>query len=834
MDPPVSNTFSFSSGVTKRWHLSPLSQEVHTPEAIRSLLSPHGQVLSLAHWPPPINAVGEPYRYAFVTIRGDKAKLEKAVARISGSVWKGRKIWIREAKRDYQGKYGSADETYGINQRSPIKSSADAAERLIRDTPEEKAKRKAKLRRSLDGVEHDWVRKKRVITEEDVKAGKMWGWRVTSAGHLLRPIQMRPDRPILPLTSEYSKKPAGGPAKDAVPQRARLQLIDPARYGAVHLSGSLLSDDDTPNQHELWVCEEVEKQEGPVKWVRLSHGAGSVREVEEIKLPHHITKISKAASNGREELMDPQASQQQKRGSTVKLLSQSPSPSPSSPLDSDSESSATSNSAYPLPASSRFPFSSSSSSTSVSMSSLPSPPIRAALNASPLPVIPDLGDGSFAFQTYDPNDEANFSDGYEERGSPSAHKGSANQTKEATSLFMERSECERSMQLLKDLFGSGVSAPLELGGKSHDAETLPSSREEGSGEHEEEGCDAAWWTRPAKPVDAAAAQKEPKAAELDSDATGAAEDTTDKDFSRVPQKSRKRSRREDQVSKHFLPAEPSQLRSGASRPVGSTAKVNIAPADTFIDEHRRTQPSPHELKDHPSEVASRDGPSRRAALLAKIRAITAARSSGDASNQFTPFPRFEPATVALEVPAASNVTDSVSDIRDEDREPAASTNAVNAPAQAIQVKVSRLKDMFKPQEASGGFSLMSSLSDLVDDKDLDESMIGFGEATVQESDNQDASAFFSGDGAAGKHAPARFSLPDTAYFKPTSVVASRACNEKEDEDILLSFLQPYSESQVRDRWERRKAELTHDYKRRHREAVKKKKRKVEGLVGSAA
>ena len=78
------------------------------------------------------------------------------------------------------------------------------------------------------------------------------------------------------------------------------------------------------------------------------------------------------------------------------------------------------------------------------------------------------------------------------------------------------------------------------------------------------------------------------------------------------------------------------------------------------------------------------------------------------------------------------------------------------------------------------------------------------------------------------------SPPSQTDDQPFFDARSDAAVQQDDEDILLSFLQPSTEAEVRDKWEKRKAELTQDYKRRHREAIKKKRRRVGGIVGSHA
>src|SRR5579863_626459 len=98
-----------------------------------------------------------------------------------------------------------------------------------------------------------------LVTPENVHLRPQW--RVTPLGRLIRPMRMRPARPLGPPLDAHSKtaqqslsrgrqsqKQGKGRKKRAPPTRARRQTIDPLRWGSAHLSGVFLDGGHAPLQ----------------------------------------------------------------------------------------------------------------------------------------------------------------------------------------------------------------------------------------------------------------------------------------------------------------------------------------------------------------------------------------------------------------------------------------------------------------------------------------------------------------------------------------------------------------------------------------------------------
>lgn len=844
-EPLASSSSSALRTVIKRLHLSPLNPQSHTPEAISNLLGPHGTVLSLSHWPPPLNGVGEPSNFAFVTIRGDEAKISKAIGRISGSVWKGSKIWVREAKKDYKSGYGSADEaTITADKRPTTKQS----EKQREGDEEGKKKQSAHPNRRKDH-EHESVRQARIITEEDVKAGKVWGWKVTPAGHLLRPMQMRPARPLPPVESLQAAGSSKGKSRESAVVRSRRQIIDPTRYGAVHISGALLgSEDDIPPRHELWVCEEDDGEVGTVRWVRKSETGAQLASEEVHTYPRQRRRLEAKTERG-------EAAATSTESSPYASSSRS-----SRRSDSVSSASSATSSSSGAPSSTLSSRSAQSSASSVEDDA----PNVSALSKFNRAEIPDLGDGTFHFDAYDPDDEANFSDGYDEGVGTVPSK----KTEPVTSSNAH--ERDVGLRVLRDLFGSGIET---LSPASPVPNKVLSTGDSESGDHnadeeedEEQDTGSAWWTRPARPVSETPSTKKrssptkPSSEAKDSthDVTStavetaaangveAADVTPSQQHSEnvsepvdIPKATRTRTRTRrrkrpdvvDSTEQQHSSHETTELSQSAVDAGQTPAAVQPKPSQAPLE----VQASPAAAVTTPNENQS--GTSRRAALLAKMRQVSGAQRPAN-EPFFQPFARFEPATTSSQAPEESfenNATAATSTDLSSIPLPASVQ-----PEQSTEVKMGSLKDMFKPQEGSGGFSLMGSLGDLIGGEDLDEAMVGFGGPEAASADNaprtpkesmqtSDRGGLFGSLAESDNHHNGQ---ERDALFGDNRPPTPTTGPVVDDDDIVLSFLQAPSEGEVRDKWEKRKAELTQDYKRRHREAVKKKRRRVEGIVGA--
>lgn len=114
---------------------------------------------------------------------------------------------------------------------------------------------------------------------------------------MVRPIHMRPDHP-LPRpgvrpngkSGEESEKRKRRSATSVKPvSRAKRVTLDPSRYGSVHLSGLMLDDGNSPLPKEYeWVCEDVE--DGEAEW-NLKDSEGSIIKTERVPIAKHRKNI---------------------------------------------------------------------------------------------------------------------------------------------------------------------------------------------------------------------------------------------------------------------------------------------------------------------------------------------------------------------------------------------------------------------------------------------------------------------------------------------------------------------------------------------------------------
>ncbi|KAG9095247.1 hypothetical protein FRC07_011122, partial [Ceratobasidium sp. 392] len=102
-------------------------------------------------------------------------------------------------------------------------------------------KRRLRARRLMRGVQGREAKDMSLVTLENVDKRK--GWRRTPLNHLIRPLRMRPLHPIPLPPKRHQLKPKlksktklKANTRKFKLTRARCTVIDPARYGAVHVS----------------------------------------------------------------------------------------------------------------------------------------------------------------------------------------------------------------------------------------------------------------------------------------------------------------------------------------------------------------------------------------------------------------------------------------------------------------------------------------------------------------------------------------------------------------------------------------------------------------------
>ncbi|KAF8224863.1 hypothetical protein L208DRAFT_1444296 [Tricholoma matsutake] len=202
--------------ITKRLHVSGLTPAI-TVNDLNQRLSSFGTVNFLDGFGL-LDGLEQPRKFGYITIETTPAKLARCLNLLSGSTWKGTKLRIGEAKPDFA-------ERIALEKASNI---------------DEHPKKKRKRSHSLGVQAPDMS----LVTPENV--AQRAGWTITPLGRILRPLKIRPVRPLPPTTEMRSQK--HGDREDKKKKKrvkdpdcmARRRTIDMTRWGSVHLKGALL------------------------------------------------------------------------------------------------------------------------------------------------------------------------------------------------------------------------------------------------------------------------------------------------------------------------------------------------------------------------------------------------------------------------------------------------------------------------------------------------------------------------------------------------------------------------------------------------------------------
>ncbi|WFD49779.1 hypothetical protein GLX27_004464 [Malassezia furfur] len=264
--------------VTKRLHIGGLTPNF-SADALRDKLAQYGEVLELEGCTDDyVDAVGKRRPYAFVTMRAQPAQLAKCMNALSGAIWKGAKLRIGEAKPTFTQRIAARREKEAAAEAAADARAAERHKRWLRKRP-------------WLGIQPEDMRP---VTPQQVEAGA-WGWKVTPAGHMVRPMHMRPERP-LPLLHDRPRKRTKAP-----PARAYRVTIDPTRYKPEHLAGGLLDALATgPEEALRWTL--VEDDEGAAHW-HATNARGELVAVEKVPERKAHTPLPPAADAA---LDDPQ------------------------------------------------------------------------------------------------------------------------------------------------------------------------------------------------------------------------------------------------------------------------------------------------------------------------------------------------------------------------------------------------------------------------------------------------------------------------------------------------------------------------------------------------
>ncbi|KAG8994861.1 hypothetical protein FRB94_009638 [Tulasnella sp. JGI-2019a] len=201
---------------------------------------------------------GDPRKFAYLTLETTQPKLTKCISALNGTKWKGSKLRVGEAKPRWDEKISAV--SGNLKRSLDEKSSEDNAE----PTPKKKKKKSPDRDDVTVGKQSGDMS---ITTLKNVESRK--NWNRTPLDHLIRPLRMRPDHPlpliaipkVVPSASATKTKPEHKSGKNKVPTtlltRARRTVIDPTRYGAVHITAasSMLGAEvigyDIPRQKQM-------------------------------------------------------------------------------------------------------------------------------------------------------------------------------------------------------------------------------------------------------------------------------------------------------------------------------------------------------------------------------------------------------------------------------------------------------------------------------------------------------------------------------------------------------------------------------------------------------
>ncbi|KAH9053242.1 hypothetical protein EDB87DRAFT_1569494 [Lactarius vividus] len=229
-----------SEVISKRLHISGLTPAISFDDLSRRLGS-FGSVTALDGLGK-LDALGQPRKFAYVTLRATKPQLSRCMNALSGSTWKGAKLRIGEAQADFRERIAPENAPKGPDDTRP-----------------------QKRRRLARGVHGRHTQDMSLTTPENIHQRPQW--RLTPLGRLIRPMRMRPAHPLdPPLRAKNPDKGKGKGKGKGIrakkrrvrppPTRARRQTIDPLRWGSTHLSGLFL--DGGGANGETTEVEEVE------------------------------------------------------------------------------------------------------------------------------------------------------------------------------------------------------------------------------------------------------------------------------------------------------------------------------------------------------------------------------------------------------------------------------------------------------------------------------------------------------------------------------------------------------------------------------------------------
>ncbi|PVG02439.1 hypothetical protein CPB86DRAFT_579707 [Serendipita vermifera] len=197
--------------LTRRLHVSGLTPAISEND-LKIRFSAFGTVKAI-DGVGKLDALGQPRKFAYVSLETAPDKYAKCMNVLSGSTWKGTRLRIGEAKPNYEQRL--------------------SAERAEGSAPTKKRRR---ISRGVHGVE---AKDMSLVTLDNVKNRP--GWTLAEHTRLVRPLRMRPLHPIEKPGRLISRGTNLKKRKRKLPLvRQRRQKIDPTQFGAVRLTEDML------------------------------------------------------------------------------------------------------------------------------------------------------------------------------------------------------------------------------------------------------------------------------------------------------------------------------------------------------------------------------------------------------------------------------------------------------------------------------------------------------------------------------------------------------------------------------------------------------------------
>ncbi|PWN89534.1 hypothetical protein FA10DRAFT_268075 [Acaromyces ingoldii] len=713
--------------VRRRMHISGLNPLQCSTSDISARMASFGlEATSIEGWPPGQDGVGRTVNWCFATLVGPEEGVKRAINTLSGTTWKGHKLRLGLARERAWGSRNEEEDGEGSK-----KGTRDKADKE-REEKEAKKEKKKKERIRKAGFESRDLSE--AVTSEKVDKGE-WGWKKTPAGHLIRPMHMRPERPVpvpaVPAasTKEDDKRKRRGKGKGSgePAKRARRRTIDPTRYAAVHFSGSLL-DDGTAAVEGEWTFEGEGDESGAEKWILKSRDGKILREEVAVRKTHTLPSAEAESDHGGASELESEATASSSSQSDSSVESETP-------TNQQNKREAEKDAAY------------------LKVDSYPA---------------------------YDPDEEDAFSEGYQE-------------AIEGVDLAPGPGEDERSryLTLLQDMFG-GVKGSID----ADEANRLRQAQEEKNNLFEDSDNDT----------------------DSDDEDDDGDDDEYDGDDNEGDAKQLEQSNNDVQQA--------DDNETGDDEGQGQIEQDEVMKA---------MDPQPNEEVKSKEEKAAAEAEQKRIERRAAFLAVPAPDSEHrEQADAFTPHVRFDPGFVEEDEEEEDVVEQGQADLspNDEAKTQEQQSQAKDGPAEPNRVSMSSLKDMFRPQEETGGFSIMGNL-----DLDLDEEL--------NFEPDEDQPVFPASDDAGTESAPGMSGTavvkqpkgldfdPNTPFFFPTVARSSSQSSSRPDVfDVLrtttTSSVQPFrrtaTEDEIRSRWQEARGQLTSDYRKRHKDAVRKKKR----------